>query len=167
MARRGYDREAVDAYIDRVAVLVEDLVATRSPQFAVNRALQDLGQETAGILRQAQDTARQMTDRAREQARERVEDATREVEAQRAEAAASVRRLDEDADRIWNERQRLIDNARSLAKDLVRLADEAEERFPAERPQPGDAPADSQDSDEEPTGETEPNGAQPVWSVQR
>jgi cell division initiation protein len=100
MARRGYDREAVDAYIDRVAVLVEDLVATRSPQFAVNRALQDLGQETAGILRQAQDTARQMTDRAREQARERVEDATREVEAQRAEAAASVRRLDEDADRI-------------------------------------------------------------------
>jgi DivIVA domain-containing protein len=166
-ARRGYDRDVVDAYIDRVAVVVEDLVATRSPQFAVNRALQDLGAETAGILREAQDTARQMTDRAREQARERVEEATREAENQRTEAAAFVRRLDEDADRIWEERQRLIDNARSLAKDLVKLADDAEERFPAERPQPSDALAEGQDAEEQSSEDTDHIEAQPVWSVQR
>ena len=146
VALRGYDREAVNAYIDRVAELVEDLAATRSPQVAVNRALQDLGEETAGILRQAQDTARQMTERSETEARERLEEADREARQLRDEAAAHVRRLDEDADRIWEERQRLIENTRSLAESLVKLADDAEERFPAERPEPGDGPPESQEA---------------------
>jgi cell division initiation protein len=161
VALRGYDREAVNAYIDRVAELVEDLAATRSPQVAVNRALQDLGEETAGVLRQAQDTARQMTERSQAEARERLEEADREARRRREEAAAHVRRLDEDADRIWEERQRLIANTRSLAESLLKLADDAEERFPAERPQPTDGLSDS----EEVAGDAVEEGAKAVVTL--
>ena len=156
VGRRGYDREAVNAYIDRVAELVEDLVATRSPQFAVNRALQDLGEETAGILRQAQETARQMTERSKSDARECLKQTEQETQRQRAEAAAHVRRLDDDADRIWEERQRLIGNTRSLAEALLKLADDAEERFPAEPSQPTGGLPESQAVIDEPVDEAVP-----------
>jgi DivIVA domain-containing protein len=132
VARRGYDPGVVDAYIARVALVVEDLLATRSPNVAVNRALEGLGEQTAGIVREAQETARQMTERSQTQARERLEDADREAARVREEAEINVRRLDEDADRIWEERQRLIEDARRLAESLLKLADDAHERFPTE-----------------------------------
>ena len=150
LARRGYEREAVHAYIDRVADLVEDLVATRSPQFAVQRALKDLGEETAGILSQAQDTARQMTERTETEARERLERADREATRRRAEAAEQVRRLDDDADRIWEERQRLIRDTRSLAEALLKLADDADERFPQQGDEPTGQATDDREVVEEP-----------------
>lgn len=137
LVRRGYDRESVDAYIARVSQLVEDLEATRSPQGAVNRALEELGEETSGILRQAQESANQITARSAAEATERLERAEREATAREAEAEAHVRRLDDDTDRTWEERRRLIDDARGLAESLLKLADDADERFPAE---PRDVP---------------------------
>ena len=132
LARRGYDRESVEAYIARVAQLVEDLEATRSPQGAVDRALEELADETAGILRQAQESAHQITARSAAEASERVERAERDAVAREADAETHVRRLDDDTDRIWEERRRLIEDARGLAEALLKLADDADERFPDE-----------------------------------
>lgn len=131
IARRGYDPVAVDAYIAHVSRLVEDLVATRSPQLAVNRALENLGDETAGILREARETARKMTDRAETKVRQQLEELDREVRMQRAEAEAEVRRLGEDADRVWQEREKLVDDTRRLAEALLKIADDAHDRFPS------------------------------------
>jgi DivIVA domain-containing protein len=145
VVRRGYDREAVDAYIARVTQLVAELDATRSPQHAVKRALERVGEETASILRQAQQTAQEMIARSETRAREREQQAEREARRMKAEAQAEVRRLDEDTDRIWEERQRLIEDTRKLADLMLRVADDAEERFPSEpvdaehQPPAGDA----------------------------
>jgi DivIVA domain-containing protein len=150
VVRRGYDREAVDAYVSRVYQLVVELSATRSPQGAVDRALERVGEETVSILQQAEETARLMTARAEARARERVQRAEREAQKWRTEAEVQVRRLDADIDRIWDERQRLIEDTRSLAEALLRVADDAEERFPPElTPSPGRPPAGEQSDDSE------------------
>jgi DivIVA domain-containing protein len=130
VVRRGYDPHAVEAYVARVAQLVDDLEATRSPQYAVQRALENVGEETASILRQAQETARQMTSRSKAQAHERLQDAEQESTRLRLEAEAHVRRIEGDAERIWAERQRLIEDTRTLAEAVLRAADDAHERIP-------------------------------------
>jgi hypothetical protein len=134
--RRGYDRRAVDAYVARVTRLVAELDAIRSPPRAVERALERVGEETVNILRQAEETAQQMTSRAETRSREREQRAERETRRMTAEAQAEVRRLDADTDRIWEERQRLIEDTRKLAELLLRVAYDAEQRFPPELADP-------------------------------
>lgn len=129
---RGYDRDAVDAYVARVSVVIEDLQASRSPQAAVRRALDRVGEETGSILRQAEVTAEQMTARSRAKADERLQRAESEARELRAAAEKHVRALDNDTEKIWQERQRLIDDTRKLADTLLAVADDAEERFPPE-----------------------------------
>jgi len=136
---RGYDRDAVDAYVARVSAVIEDLQASRSPQAAVRRALDRVGEETGSILRQAEVTAEQMTARSRAKADERLQHAESEARELRAAAEKHVRALDNDTDKIWQERQRLIDDTRKLADTLLAVADDAEERFP---PEPGPQPAE-------------------------
>ena len=140
VVRRGYDREAVDAFVARVTQLVAELDATRSPQHAVKRALDRVGEETASILRQAQQTAQQMMARSEARAREREQQAEREARRMKGDAHAEVRRLDDDTDRIWEERQRLIDDTRKLAELMLQVADDAEERFPPEPSELADQP---------------------------
>jgi DivIVA domain-containing protein len=169
IARRGYDPDAVDAYIAHVSRLVEDLVATRSPQLAVNRALENLGDETAGILREARESARRMTERAETKVRHQLEELDREVRAQRAEAEADVRRLGEDADRIWGEREQLVEDTRRLAEALLKIADDAHGRFPSKPLASSPAAAVTTDREVEETGEDVvarrwPGAAQPVAS---
>ncbi|MGH2833379.1 MAG: hypothetical protein ACRDK2_11455, partial [Solirubrobacteraceae bacterium] len=45
IALRGYDRDAVDAYIKRTSRLIAELYAARSPEAAVRRALDRVGEE--------------------------------------------------------------------------------------------------------------------------
>src|SRR5258707_10706089 len=46
---RGYDRFAVDAYVAQTRRQLDELQATRSPEAAVRRALEQVGDEVAGI----------------------------------------------------------------------------------------------------------------------
>ena len=55
---RGYDRVAVDAYVKKTSQLVAELQATRSPEAAVRRALERVGEQISGILQRAHDTRR-------------------------------------------------------------------------------------------------------------
>jgi hypothetical protein len=129
---RGYDRIAVDAYVKKTSQLVAELQATRSPEAAVRRALERVGEEVAGILQRAHDTASQITSQSRSEAEDRLEAARREATDLTTEAADRVKELDLETDRIWEERLRIVEDARDLARQLLALADSAAQRFPAE-----------------------------------
>src|SRR5579872_6505358 len=86
---RGYDRIAVDAYVRQTSQLVAELQATRSPEAAVRRALERVGEEVSGILQRAHDTAERITSQSRREAEDRLESAR--AEAVEITAAASER----------------------------------------------------------------------------
>lgn len=133
---RGYDRIEVDAYIQRLRREIDDLQATRSPQGAVRRALDQVGDEVASILQRAHDTAADITGTARKEADERLAAARREADEITANAHSRLEDLDHDTEAIWAERDRIVGDARDLARQLLELAEAATERFP---------PADDED----------------------
>lgn len=130
-AIRGYDRESVDAYVERVNRLIAELEISRSPEAAVKHAVAEVSEQTRGILEQAHQTAEEITARSRAQADDRVQMADREAAELRQAAEARVRELDVDAEAIWNERLRLIEDVRDVAQRLIALAEDAVARFPA------------------------------------
>jgi DivIVA domain-containing protein len=132
---RGYDRAAVDAYVTRVNRIIAELQVSRSPQSAIRHALDQVSEETRGILERAHETAEDIAARSRSQAADRVDRAEREARAFVSEAEARVRELETDADLVDRERTRLIEDVRVVADELQRVANEAAERFPPE-PEP-------------------------------
>lgn len=128
---RGYDRNAVDAYVRRTGRLIAELRAAKSPDAAVQQALEQVGEEVAGILRRAHEAAEQITAQSRSEADDRLQQARREAQEITVGARVRLRDLDADTDRIWAERHRIIEDARSLAVELAQLAELAAERFPA------------------------------------
>jgi hypothetical protein len=144
-ALRGYDRMAVENYVRQTRQLVAELQATRSPEAAVRRALERVGEQISGILQRAHETAEQITAQSRSEAEDRLEQARLEAAQIAGAAEQRVRDLDADTDRIWLERQRIVADAEDLAAQLTGLARTAAERFPAD----ADADADS-DPDPDP-----------------
>jgi DivIVA domain-containing protein len=134
MALRGYDRDAVDAYVEQVNRLIAELEISRSPESAVKHAVAQVSEETRGILERAHETAEQIATRSRAQADDRVQQAEREAAEVVAGAEQRVRDLDNDAEAIWAERLRLIGDVREVADRLLAVADEAAARFPSAHP---------------------------------
>jgi hypothetical protein len=129
-ALRGYDRLAVDTYVQKTSQLVAELQATRSPEAAVRRALERVGEEVSGILQRAHETGAQITAQSRIEAEDRLETARREAAQIVSQAEARVRELDAETDRIWAERHRIVEDTRELARELLTLTDSAADRFP-------------------------------------
>ena len=145
---RGYDRVAVDAYIAQSRQLIADLRSISSPEAAVRRALERVGEEVSAILQRAHDTADKITTHSRSEAEERLmaardeagrlkAEAERELEVARrdgaeirARAEQQLTELDAETDRIWAERHRIVEDARELASQLLALAESAAARFP-------------------------------------
>src|SRR4051812_16954405 len=134
IALRGYDREAVDAYVEHVTRVIAGLEAGSSPQSAIKHALDQVSEETKGILERAHETADGITSRSQAQAADRLQRAEAEARELIAAADTKARMLDRDADDIWRERKRLIDDVQRVADALAELADAASRRFPAEEP---------------------------------
>lgn len=132
VALRGYERQAVDAYVERVRDFVEEVMSTRSPQAAVKRALEQVGEETGAILQHANETAEEITARSRSKADDRLQRAEREAKAMREVAESRVRDLDTEIDNLWAERQRLVADMQRIARELEQLATAAAQRFPPE-----------------------------------
>jgi cell division initiation protein len=130
LALRGYDRLAVDEYVKQTSQLVAEIQATRSPEAAVRRALERVGEQISGILQRAHEAAGQITAQSRSEAEDRLEQSRREAGQITQEAEQRVKDLDADTDRIWAERHRIVDDARGLAAELLTLAEAAAERFP-------------------------------------
>ena len=131
VALRGYDRLAVDAYVKKTSQLVAELQATRSPDAAIRRALERVGEEVAGILKRAHETASEITAQSRREAEDRLVVARNEASQLVAGAQQQLKDLDGDTDRIWAERHRIVGDTRGLAQELLALAESAGERFPA------------------------------------
>jgi DivIVA domain-containing protein len=134
-ALRGYDREAVDNYVERVNRLIAELEISRSPESAVKHAVAQVSEETRGILERAHQTAEEITARSRSKADDRIQEAEREAEEIREAAEARVHELDADAEAIWAERLRLIEDVRDVSERLLAVADEAAARFPTAHPE--------------------------------
>jgi len=139
---RGYDRGMVDAYVERTTRLVAELQSTRSPEAAVRRALERVGEEVSGILQRAHETAERITSQSRAEAEERLQVARREAAEFTAGAELRVKDLDAETDRIWAERRRIVDDVHELAGKLTALAESASERFPEAEDEPAAAAED-------------------------
>jgi DivIVA domain-containing protein len=138
LALRGYDRAAVDAHLAAIAQLVAELEATQLRENVVQRALDEVGEQTSSILQHAHDTAEEITARSRSQAEGRLQRAEREAEEIRREAEQYAERVANDTRRLTEERRRLIEELRTYAEAVLSVADDALERLPellAERPE--------------------------------
>jgi DivIVA domain-containing protein len=159
VVRRGYDRAAVDAFVDEVVAIVAELEAGQSDESAVQRKLEEVGVETAGILQRAHETADEIAARSRAQAEGRVQRAEREADLIRQQADDYSERIVIDTRLLWEDRQRLIEDLRQLADDTLTTAEDALDRvaLPELLAEPD---TESQDP---PTGEVEldvlPGGA--------
>jgi hypothetical protein len=126
---RGYHRQTVDLFIAELLELVEDLESHQTREGVVQKALGELGEETAGILQRAHETADDIAARSRAQADARLQRAEREAEILRHDADEYAEQVVTDTRALWEDRQRLIEDIRQLADDVLGTADDAIERL--------------------------------------
>jgi DivIVA domain-containing protein len=134
LAVRGYDRRAVDEFVEQLRTLVADLEAHQTREGVVQKALDELGEETAGILQRAHETADEIAARSRAQADGRLQRAEREAEIVKRDADEYAEQVVADTRLLWDERQRLIEDIRHLADVVLGTADDAMERLKLPEP---------------------------------
>ena len=86
-----------------------DLEAGETREGVVQKALDEIGEETAGILQRAHATADEIAARSRTQADSRLQRAQREAEIARREADEYSEQVVVDTRALWEDRQRLIE----------------------------------------------------------
>jgi cell division septum initiation protein DivIVA len=129
MVVRGYHRQTVDVFLAELLELVADLESHQTREGVVQKALGELGEETAGILQRAHETADDITARSRAQADARLQRAEREAEILRRDADEYAEQVIVDTRALWDERQRLIEDIRQLADEVLGTADDALDRL--------------------------------------
>jgi DivIVA domain-containing protein len=112
VSRRGYDREAVDAYIKRVNRVIAELKVRSSPPAAVRHALDQAEAKVQGLLQAAREAAEEITASARQEADESTARA-------KAEAVDLVVNASAEADRVKAEAEEVITTARADADDTL------------------------------------------------
>jgi DivIVA domain-containing protein len=120
-AVRGYDRSAVDVYVEEVNAAIAELEVRSSPRAAVRHALEQVGEQTSGILQRARETAEEITVTARREADEITERA-------KAEAGEMVVHASTEVDRAASEAATVTARARAEAEGIL-----AEARAEAEK----------------------------------
>lgn len=96
---RGYDRTAVDNYVEKVSRLITELEMYSSPESAVRHALEEVNDETRSLLESARQTSEEITARSRAKADDRLEQAEREAHELRESAQQEAERIREVASR--------------------------------------------------------------------
>ena len=132
IALRGYDRDAVDRYVKEANRLIAELELSSSPEAAVRHALDEVSEETSGLLQRAYETAEEIAARSRAKADDRLQEAEREAEAVREAAAMEARSMLETAERETQElratAKREVEQLRASARrevEQLRAATEA------------------------------------------
>ena len=153
VALRGYDRAAVDRYVEHVNRLLAELEISSSPESAVRHALDEVSEETRDILQHAYDTAEEITARSRSRADDRLQQAEQEAKELRAAAlqeaqetrdaaqreaeetretarresqqqrAAAQREADEVRTTARGESEEMLETAETRSRDLARSAE--------------------------------------------
>lgn len=133
-AVRGYDRESVDAYVRRVNQVIAELEMTSSPKAAVRHALEQVGEQTSGILQRAREAAEEITTSARQEAdaataRAKADAADLVVEASTRADGARV-----EAEEVTAQAEREADGILVAARaEAERVLAQAREEIAAER----------------------------------
>lgn len=133
---RGYERRAVDEYVKRVNRVIAELEVSRSPQSAVKHALDQVGEQTSGVLQRAREVAEEITStalaeaeetttRARTEADELLEDARMNAHQLRGEAKQEADQILAHAHEQASERMRRLQDelAAAQAQSERRLAE--------------------------------------------
>jgi DivIVA domain-containing protein len=131
---RGYDRRAVDDYLARVNRLIAELEGTRSPETAVKRALEQVAEQTSGLLQRAGETVEEITVGARREADEttaRAQGEAEEIVAKaRTEADETLARSNAEAETtVTQARQDAADHRQRTEQEIAALQEEAEARM--------------------------------------
>lgn len=95
VALRGYDRDQVDRYVEKMSRLITELEMSSSPEAAVRHALDEVSEETRDILQRAHQTAEEITARSRAKADDRLQTAERESQELREAAERQAGELRE------------------------------------------------------------------------
>lgn len=127
---RGYERGAVDRYVERVNRLLAELEMSSSPESAIRHALDEVSEETRDILQHAHQTADEITARSRSKADDRLQQAEREAQEVREAALQEAKETREAAQHeahelrelTTNEAQNLREVAQQEAQDLRETA---------------------------------------------
>ena len=158
---RGYDRADVDAYVARVSQLVAELEATQLRENVVQRALDEVGEQTSGVLQRAHETAEEITRTARSQAEGHLQRAEAEAEQIRADADEYARQVETDLRRLREDRLRMIEEIRRFADEVLGVADDALERLP----EPEEERAEQPTADDEAAAPKAVDGDEPTAQV--
>jgi DivIVA domain-containing protein len=138
MARRGYDCAAVDAHVaelERELAGVEaelaDLRARSASADEMATEIKRIGEQTSTVLIAVQEQREEILRAARTEADRCVADATAKASAATAEGEARLRELEAQTEATCRQRDRLLEDARTVSAALAALADSAHERIPA------------------------------------
>jgi DivIVA domain-containing protein len=112
VAMRGYDRDAVEAYVKRVNRVIAELKVSASPRAAVTHALKQTEQQVSGLLQRARDTGEEIVASARQEA-EQI------VSAAKAQAAELHVNISSEADAIKAEAEKVRADARIESEDIL------------------------------------------------
>jgi DivIVA domain-containing protein len=127
-AMRGYDRDSVDQYVSRVNQVLAELQITAAPESAIRHALEQVTDETKGILERAHETAEEITRRSRSQAHDRIQRAEQEAQQLSETSEQEARRLRDDAAHEAREvREAAAKEAREVREAAQREAREIRE----------------------------------------
>jgi DivIVA domain-containing protein len=98
VSRRGYDKREVDSFLSRLADWLEAGGGDRARSDTVRRELERVGQKTARILTDAEETAQQIRGEAENEAKETRRSVNSAAEATRKEADTYSKQTHETAD---------------------------------------------------------------------
>src|SRR4029450_4397235 len=115
VAVRGYERGAVDAYIQRINRVIAELKVRSSPPAAVRHAVEEAEGTVQSLLQAGRDAAEQITESAEREAEEHTSSA-------KAEAAKLVVDTSADADRMKAEAEEVMTTAKRHADRLAENA---------------------------------------------
>lgn len=154
---RGYRRSVVDQHIaeleHEISELDRELIELRAAatlREEVAQEMRRIGEETAGVLVEAQNR-RDAIERAAEQEAQRlVADATARASAITSEGEARVRELQEQREEVHRERDRLLETALAASAAIADAVHAAQRQIPAI------APAETASFDLETDQPTEP-----------
>jgi DivIVA domain-containing protein len=118
VAVRGYDRAAVDRYVQRINRLLAELEISSSPESAVRHALTEVSEEAAEILRGARQTAEEVMARCRAEADDKLQQAEREAK-ETIEAAEHEAKANREAAK--REAKEIREAAQSEARELEKM----------------------------------------------
>jgi cell division septum initiation protein DivIVA len=121
IAVRGYERHAVDGYVERVNRVIAELEAGSSPQAAVRQAMDRVGEQIGDVLQHARQAAEEIT-----------AEALADAEATKAKARTEAEQISDDAEmqaqqlrgRSRQQADEILSRAREQAAEVMLRAEE-------------------------------------------